>query len=334
MKNTQNIDTYFKKGHYQKQKFDNYTLMSDSALNWEHDCAFQLTPSAFRGEHKILMLDTIQLSYTQRVGGFMYSFEPPLGYVSLLLVQECRGKATIGNAKLHIGGLLFLDEQYIYTVASSEAFSATIISIPKKLYGKLIEKCMASVEHTMQDTNNVLLKTLDHVLKRYLEDPKSEEDTELLKHLESEIISVITTLFNEQTPKVPSLTRGEEIALAIRDKAYHHMDGKIDIRFFAKEYGVSEETIQKGFKSLFGFTPKRFLRLLKLNLVYKDLREGNSKMYTVSRIAQKWGFIHMGRFSQYYTELFNENPSTTLQNNYTQQNTMAPSCTSRQEEID
>ena len=33
---------------------------------------------------------------------------------------------------------------------------------------------------------------------------------------------------------------------------------------------------------------------------------------SVMKIAQKWGFAHMGRFSQYYTELFGENPSVTL----------------------
>ncbi len=30
------------------------------------------------------------------------------------------------------------------------------------------------------------------------------------------------------------------------------------------------------------------------------------------RVAQKWGFRHMGKFSKYYTELFGENPSVTL----------------------
>ena len=55
------------------------------------------------------------------------------------------------------------------------------------------------------------------------------------------------------------------------------------------------------------------MRQLKLNLVRHELSHNIGKSTTVMRVAQKWGFTHMGRFSQYYTELFEENPSETLQ---------------------
>ena len=90
------------------------------------------------------------------------------------------------------------------------------------------------------------------------------------------------------------------------------MDGKVSISSLSKQHAVSEKTLQNSFKSLFGFTPKLFLRQLKLNLVHHDLVNSSSSYTTVSRIAQKWGFTHMGRFSQYYTILFGENPSVTL----------------------
>jgi transcriptional regulator GlxA family with amidase domain len=112
------------------------------------------------------------------------------------------------------------------------------------------------------------------------------------------------------------------------------MDGKVNIDSFAKQYQVSIQTLENAFKSLFGFTPKKFLQLLKLNLVHHDLQNTDPESSTVLRIASKWGFSHMGRFSQEYTKLFGENPSETLKSLEYIKGNMISTCTSRQEEME
>ena len=111
------------------------------------------------------------------------------------------------------------------------------------------------------------------------------------------------------------------------------MDNKISISSLAKQHQISEQTLQTNFKSLFGFTPKYFFKQLKLNHVHCDLRFSNNKNDTVSKIANKWGFTHMGMFSKYYTQLFNENPSQTLLNSNKLHNTIKDNCSVRQEEV-
>jgi len=122
--------------------------------------------------------------------------------------------------------------------------------------------------------------------------------------------------------------------LAIRDQVYAHMDGKVNIASLARQHNVSEGTLQNSFKSLFGFTPKNFLRQMKLNLVYRDLKEADIEYETVSNVARRWGFMHMGHFSNYYTELFGENPSQTLKTPYLPENSMSGECVERQEEME
>ena len=124
-----------------------------------------------------------------------------------------------------------------------------------------------------------------------------------------------------------------EIVLAIRDQVYAHMYGTISIVSLAKQYNVTERTLQNSFQSLFGFTPTNFIRQMKLNLVYRDLKNARSEHETVSKIARKWGFIHMGHFSRHYKELFNENPSQTLKRPHLAENSIAPECVERQEEM-
>jgi hypothetical protein len=51
-------------------------------------------------------------------------------------------------------------------------------------------------------------------------------------------------------------------------------------------------------------------------------------------MALKWGFNHMGRFSQDYTKLFGENPSDTLKSLEYIKGNMISTCISRQEEME
>jgi transcriptional regulator GlxA family with amidase domain len=50
--------------------------------------------------------------------------------------------------------------------------------------------------------------------------------------------------------------------------------------------------------------------------VRNELLAADPETTTVVSVANKWGFTHMGHFSGYYTRLFGENPSVTLQRGF------------------
>lgn len=75
---------------------------------------------------------------------------------------------------------------------------------------------------------------------------------------------------------------------------------------------LSERNLQYGFKEYLGITPIRYLRLLRLNGVRRDLLISNNKKDRVIDVALNWGFIELGRFAREYRQLFQELPSATL----------------------
>lgn len=77
---------------------------------------------------------------------------------------------------------------------------------------------------------------------------------------------------------------------------------------------LSERNLQYGFKEYLGVTPIRYLRLVRLNAVRRDLLISPPRRVRVVDVALKWGFIELGRFSGEYQRLFQELPSTTLLN--------------------
>jgi len=209
-------------------------------------------------------------------------------------------------------------------------FGVTAEAIARELgigRGRKVEVLTGQELEKMSDKK--LSKLLHKIWEKFTE-KNSEANYEVA---EKAIVKQIEIFLKSQTLIPSTLTRGEEIALSIRDQVYHHMDGNVGISLFAKQYKVSEKTLQTSFKSLFGFTPKHFIRQLKLNLIHNELKKSSPRQGVVSRIALKWGFKHMGQFSRYYTELFSVNPSQTLKTDYQISTAIANSCVRRQEEV-
>jgi transcriptional regulator GlxA family with amidase domain len=59
-------------------------------------------------------------------------------------------------------------------------------------------------------------------------------------------------------------------------------------------------------------TPLEYLRRVRLHDAHLDLLTGNRATNTVSEVARRWGFGHLGRFAVHYREHYGESPHETL----------------------
>ena len=76
--------------------------------------------------------------------------------------------------------------------------------------------------------------------------------------------------------------------------------------------GVSERTLQYAFRTYVDMSPLAYLRMCRLNRVRIMLRVSDPKCTTVTAIAMRYGFLHLGRFASDYKQVFDEHPSATL----------------------
>jgi AraC-like DNA-binding protein len=76
---------------------------------------------------------------------------------------------------------------------------------------------------------------------------------------------------------------------------------------------VSVRTLQAAFRQHTGASPMGYLRQLRLTRVHEDLLAADPRYDTVARIANRWGFPHLGRFAATYRAKYGYNPSSTLQ---------------------
>jgi AraC family ethanolamine operon transcriptional activator len=148
--------------------------------------------------------------------------------------------------------------------------------------------------------------------------PLSLNNAGLRTEIESELPVMLLKALSSTNPKAhrPSLKR-REIALK-RARGYIAEFGNellepITVGDLCKITGVSERTLEYAFRERFGIPPKTYLQAHRLNAARKELRNSDPlSSTTISDVANRWGFWHMGQFAADYRKLFGELPSETL----------------------
>lgn len=78
----------------------------------------------------------------------------------------------------------------------------------------------------------------------------------------------------------------------------------------ARIAGVTPNVLQQQFRTHFGTSPMQYLRQLRLEGVRAELLASNTTTH-VPEIVRRWGYVHLGRFTDAYAECFNERPEST-----------------------
>lgn len=75
--------------------------------------------------------------------------------------------------------------------------------------------------------------------------------------------------------------------------------------------GVPDRTLYEGFKRFGKTSPMRYLKDLRMDRVREELLASDG-VSTITDIAMRWWFTHLGRFSAEYKQRFGELPSETV----------------------
>ncbi|KQH80876.1 hypothetical protein AO501_17655 [Mycobacterium gordonae] len=94
----------------------------------------------------------------------------------------------------------------------------------------------------------------------------------------------------------------------IDDNAQHD----ISLADIARAACITPRALQYMFRRHRDCTPTEYLRRVRLHHAHLDLLEASSDVCTVSAVAARWGFAHLGRFAAFYRREYGESPQATL----------------------
>lgn len=129
--------------------------------------------------------------------------------------------------------------------------------------------------------------------------------------------TIMTMLLNGQSSNYSEEIRAVEVPGAPKyiERAYEYLMANytedVSIDTLVKVSGVSIRALFAGFKKYKGVSPMVALKTRRLHAVHDDLAEPGPND-TVTKIALKWGFTHLGNFAHDYYKMFGEKPSETI----------------------
>ena len=133
----------------------------------------------------------------------------------------------------------------------------------------------------------------------------NEMDSEISRSLLYALHSALPPTQSSSSLKLRSVNQAVNFIKNISDE-------NVELKDLCRVANVSERTLQYKFKSYLGLSPKRYLRVQRLNMVYKKLSHSNATDTKIADIANECGFFHLGQFAADYRRHFGELPSETL----------------------
>ncbi len=156
---------------------------------------------------------------------------------------------------------------------------------------------------------NTHLKVLKHALALAQNFPHASSLNRLRDDLLLEWIEALPP--SVDTSDLDSLARRKRMVDKACEVMMANPDEPPSILEICSRVGASRRKLNYCFQDVLGTSPTQYLRALRLNGVRRSLREAGPQA-TVQDVAARWGFWHLGQFSQDYKKHFFELPSETL----------------------
>jgi AraC-like DNA-binding protein len=139
-------------------------------------------------------------------------------------------------------------------------------------------------------------------------------DAEAAHGLEQQLIHALVECLSAGPAHetAPATLRHQDIVVRFEGLLEAQPERNLPIGEICAALGVSERTLRGVCAEQLGISPTSYLRLRRMHSVHDTLRSGAPEAASVSEVARRYGFGHLGRFSADYRALFGELPSATL----------------------
>ncbi|WP_340676961.1 helix-turn-helix domain-containing protein [Paraglaciecola sp.] len=310
----------------------NTTIIEDAPIqasmqHWVKMECNQLSAGNIVGEIDILELDSLklvresQIATVQKIGVTSQNF-CSLSYCTL--DPKFRFTEQTKNAA---DTLFFLPELIEYDILVPVGVQTTYVALDQKTFidnARILNpkqwehppKSLVALENEHQP---IFKKTLEMWFKIAEESSAidlSLKQSFLKKHLVDYLLQTITSsnidLRPSYTERLSSFQTYHTARTYIEDQL--NINITPTIVSICKSAGVSERTLQYAFRTHVNMSPTAYLRLRRLNRVRVILQKSSPQETTVTHIAMRFDFLHLGRFALDYKRIFHESPSVTFNN--------------------
>lgn len=261
-------------------------------------------------------LSVLLLRYGEEVIAFP---EPADDVILMAFILSGEYEVCVGAGRFtaRAGDALIIESFQGLQLAASRDFEALIVPLRRAAIARAAEALsgQAAPRHygfdrhfQLNDSSGMALRQLLQYLIVQATTGNGALDalatTLLIHHLLLNHSNVMRSVSFRRAETVPYYVRRAEAFMVENFKA------QVSLERLADHAGVSIRTLTSGFRRHCGASPLSVLREIRLERARKQLRDPRGG--SVTEVALRFGFAHLGRFASVYRARFGESPSTTL----------------------
>jgi len=155
---------------------------------------------------------------------------------------------------------------------------------------------------------------LADLVNEFIERPnegQNENESRMEDRLRVALRNLLSTRFDARVHEQPFAT-GNLFRMRLLKEAHKlarkHKHQPLSLGEICAAVGMKPRTVQKYFREIYGMGPTEYFRVRRLNGARTDLLTGAA---SVSEVALRWEFPHLGRFAGRYKAHFGESPKET-----------------------
>ncbi|GGG68700.1 transcriptional regulator [Kocuria dechangensis] len=160
-----------------------------------------------------------------------------------------------------------------------------------------------------------LLRTIDLVCAEWDDDGVIATDGNSRRHAEELILTQVllaSSVTHQAMLGGGSQTAGNDVLRRTVEFIHDQAGDLPTLADMTRVAGVSARALQLQFERHLGCTPSEYARGVRLRCARDALLYPGTEETSVTDVATRWGFYHLGRFSALYRQTYGELPSQTL----------------------
>lgn len=292
--------------------FTDIDIYNEVVNNW--DLNFKLlSKSDFSAQLKMISNESFSLARQKLTGKTEQKGKTQKGFIVFGFAVNNTSFYWF-DKKADSNNLIIFPKDNNFEVVSYEDYDVFIISIYKDYFFKSLEEIGVNTQIPLYDGKSKMLflsktfsnrfsKLLNYFLNSDLKNDK-KNDT-MIKTIVTTLIEYLNeTNYSYKNDKINK----KDIALKKAVKIIsNHIENLYPIKQLCVMVGVSERTLLYAFKKKYKVSTSEYIKAHRLNKVKQEIY--NTKRKSISEIAGKYHFWHMGQFAKDFKKQFGILPS-------------------------
>jgi AraC-like DNA-binding protein len=169
---------------------------------------------------------------------------------------------------------------------------------------------------TSSTANKLMAEAIGYVVHDVVTNPDAAQNPLVASAVAHHLAATMLAAFPNTALLEPTIEDRHDTTPILLRRAMAFIDDNahrdITLADISNHIWVTPRSVQLMFRKHRDCTPMEYLRRVRLHHAHVELLQSNRMQTTVTQIAAKWGFAHMGRFAVYYREVYGRSPHVTF----------------------